>query len=151
MATFLQQRMLNGFGSLLLCVALSFTLTFLLSQSVSAEVVGRVTGNPQWHFVDKYKNFEIELYDDVSGGCWVNTGGSKNAIELEIIRSGGSIIEDGALTPSINIKALGYPITGGCTVFASVDVRTIQSGRIYSDNGDISTLFSPNCGTRGFY
>ena len=109
---------------------LSIILSLYLSQSfISAHEIGTIPTSTSWMNVTKASRISIELDDQVTDGCWVNTSQSLDDVELELIRSGYDNITsknyDGTL--HIIVSAMGWQPgkTAGCVAYVSIEARQL--------------------------
>ena len=90
--------------------------------------------------IGRNKRIKVEIDDQVIEGCWRNPNSARDAVEVELMRSGFEIIEDSQPGPVIVLMGLGGESSGtNCSVFLNFDVfsytveeRTIDEHRLFS-------------------
>ncbi|KPP99227.1 hypothetical protein [Marinobacter sp. HL-58] len=103
--------------------------------------------DPAWLVLKNAEMFDVHLDDQVGDGCWTDLSGAKNAVELQLIRSGYET-QDGndgsAFIPDVVISALGYeiPSTGGCAIAMEFEATVPDVGEYTVGESVLSSLYT---------
>ena len=94
------------------------------------------------HISRENTKFEVFVDDQVSGGCWKKSKAAKNAVELEIKRSGYKIADDSSFLPNqIILFALGYKTKADlCIVSHKMLIMRPIFDRYQQDNHTLTSL-----------
>lgn len=78
----------------------------------------------RWLHIDNRKDFFVVVSDQVTDGCWTSANASQASVELELIRSNGSLNEkNDTFTNVVHISAMGYGMgDNNCAVVVSLEV-----------------------------
>lgn len=132
-----------------------FSVYFLLSalsiealaekeQNLNATVWGH---DPSWLVLKNAKMMSVRLDDQVEDGCWTDLRGARNAIELQLIRSGYEA-QDGedasAFIPEVIVSALGYeiPSVRGCAIAMELEATVPEFGDYAIGESVLSGLYT---------
>lgn len=89
------------------------------------------------------RKVKVTVDDQISDGCWKNPSTAKNAVQVELLRSGFQLLADSDFGSSIVLSGLGYKTDSGlCVASISLNVRVIDYGFQIKDEFRISSLFS---------
>lgn len=132
-----------------------FSVYFLLSalsiealaeneQNLDATVWGH---DPSWLVLKNAKMLSVRLDDQVGDGCWTDLSGARNAIELQLIRSGYETqdAEDAsAFIPEVIFSALGYdiPSVRGCAIAMELEATVPDFGEYSIGESVLSGLYT---------
>lgn len=86
------------------------------------------------------RELKIEINDNVIDGCWINPNSARDAVEVELARSGFAIRE----SPTILVlNATGYETSSGsCVANWDLQLFTYTYETRYHDNSEMWALFT---------
>lgn len=100
-----------------------------------------------WLKLINASGLNVVVSDEVSDGCWTNISSVRNAVELQLIRSGYETYTDddqSAFAPTIRVQALGFeiPSINACAVTAEISVMVAEIGDIESEEGFLRSIYT---------
>ncbi len=105
----------------------------------------------RWLFIDKNDIFLVEIYDNVGDGCFTDPNLLKNAVMIELKRSGYKIGSDRAKADYvIDLQATGYELSNTSCVTSytlEVSAETQEYGKYEGKN--IRTVYRSVLWSRG--
>jgi len=130
-------------ASLLLCVA-SFGAGAEGEQKRDAVLWGY---DPDWLIFQNTEIIDVKLDDQVDDGCWTDLSGTKNAVKLQLIRSGYETQDEedhSIFVSDVTISAMGFgiPSIGGCVVALELTVSVPDYGEYAIDENVLSSLYT---------
>lgn len=100
-----------------------------------------------WLKLINASGLNVAVSDEVDDGCWTNISSVRNAVELQLIRSGYETYSDddqSAFAPTVRIEALGFkiPTVNACAVTAELSVMVAEMGDLESEEGFLRSLYT---------
>jgi hypothetical protein len=103
--------------------------------------------DPSWLVLKNAEMFNVRLDDQVEDGCWTDLSGARNAVELQLIRSGYEIQGEenvSAFLPDVIVSALGYeiPSVRGCAIAMELEATVPDYGEYVIGESVLSGLYT---------
>lgn len=103
--------------------------------------------DPSWLVLKNAEMFNVRLDDQVEDGCWTDLSGARNAVELQLIRSGYETQGEeniSAFLPDVIVSALGYEIPGvrGCAIAMELEATVPDYGEYVIGESVLSGLYT---------
>lgn len=111
-------------------------------EDLNATIWGYDTG---WLMLKNAELLDVHLDDQVEDGCWTDLSGTRNAVELQLIRSGYETQdgEDGSIfIPDVSISAVGYEVAGVCAMALTLKASVPDFAEYAVGDGVLTSLYA---------
>lgn len=103
--------------------------------------------DPDWLIFKNTKMIDVKLDDQVDDGCWTDLSGTKNAVKLQLIRSGYETQDEedhSIFVSDVTISAMGFgiPSIGGCVVALELEASVPDYGEYAIGEDVLSSIYT---------
>lgn len=135
----------------LLSMLSAFYVLASFTTSLADDSVLIFENDPRWLGLKQDRSIRVVVSDQIKDGCWTNAEATKNAVSIELTRSGYKIADDNAVLPTtMALTAVGYFSGGQCVASYEIVLHEIDTQEYTVSGHNITSLrLSPLWTSRG--